>query len=32
MLGKIRLSPIMELCVKELDVVEQCWIQVYETR
>ena len=32
MLGKIRLSPMLELCVKELDVVEQCWIQVYETR
>lgn len=32
MLGKIRLSPILELCVKELDVMEQCWIEVYETR
>lgn len=32
MLGKIRLSPMLELCVKELDVMEQCRIEVYETR
>lgn len=32
MLGKIRHSPILKLRVKELDVLEQCRIQIYETR